>query len=258
MLILAIECSGIAGSVALFSGEREICCQELPPQKSSVMSLSLTIRDVLAGLGDSPRTPELICVTTGPGSFTGLRVGLATAKMLAFAWNVPVVAVDSLAAIALRARKSEPPQTTSERVVFVTVMNAFRKQVFAGVWTETNAPKQILQIAATQVVDIATWIAQPLVSLVETPLPARQQVIVTGPGLEVCQPQAADNMQIAASKLWFPRASEVAELGWQGFKDGFAVSAVQLLPNYVRCSAAEEKAALPLSARVTRHSPQGE
>ena len=99
MTNLAIECSGTAGSVALFDGENPICYSDLDTSFSSVRTLAGEIERVMRG---QPK-PSFISVTNGPGSFTGLRVGLTTAKMLALAWNVPVMPVDTLQAIALRA-----------------------------------------------------------------------------------------------------------------------------------------------------------
>lgn len=252
MLILAIECSGITGSVALFRDDEPLDYLDLPPHQSSVMSLSLTIQAILANSSASfPKSdaargvvPGLIAVTNGPGSFTGLRVGLATAKTLAFAWKIPVVAVDSLAAIALRASRSTGDLTSNEDLVVVSVMNAFRKQLFASMWSSSGSSNQLRQAAPTQVVDVAAWQKQPTGCLADMlAVSASPRCLLTGPGLSICPQADCDLWTVADPSLWMPRAIEVAELGRRGFQNGLAVSATQLLPNYVRGSAAEEKAA---------------
>ena len=126
MTNLAIECSGTAGSVALFDGETPICYTPLDASFSSVCTLASEIERIIRG-----RTkPSVISVTNGPGSFTGLRVGLTTAKMLGLAWDIPIVPVDTLQAIALRAHEAEPQSQAVDAVL--AFMNAFRGQVFAN------------------------------------------------------------------------------------------------------------------------------
>lgn len=98
MIALGIDTSGILGGVALADGPRllgEVRCDARAAASERILS---QIDRLLEDLGTSPGAIERIGVAIGPGSFTGLRVGLATAKGLALAWNVPVVAVSSLRA----------------------------------------------------------------------------------------------------------------------------------------------------------------
>ena len=131
MTNLAIECSGTAGSVALFDGDARIAYADLDPAIGSVRSLAGAIEAIVR----ERETPKFLSVTNGPGSFTGLRVGLTTAKMLALAWGIPVVPVDTLQAVALRAHQvvcGEQKTHTCQSTLFVSVINAFRGQVFAN------------------------------------------------------------------------------------------------------------------------------
>jgi len=253
MLNLAIECSGIAGSVALFEGGLLLTEISLPSEVGSVRSLAATIETVLKKwVWDAARRVELISVTHGPGSFTGLRVGLATAQMLGLAWSLPIAPVDTLAVIALQAsgRHCQPTEHYSRSMVgIVPVINAFRRQVFVGGWcADGQSPggiagsqdaAELCQLVPAQVVDAAVWQAQPWASLSPSQSPP-SQVLVCGPGLRTYLPQSQPGVQLADADCWDPTASCVGRLGWEVFQRGQAVKAHTLRPNYVRSSAAEE------------------
>lgn len=194
MLHLAIECSAQAGSVAILQQQTVIVERLLPPNVGSVVSLAPTIAELLSqyGAGSSAQV-ELISVTHGPGSFTGLRAGLATAKMLGLAWQIPLVAVDTLQVIAARSAENvlkndretaEELGTEAEQPILVAVLNAFRKQVFAAAWRIPAGCTQVgptandgsetpglamIPLATAQVLDARLWQAQPLSSLKACP-----------------------------------------------------------------------------------------
>jgi tRNA threonylcarbamoyladenosine biosynthesis protein TsaB len=93
MRILALETSGMSGSVALWDTNSDHVAREwrLPEGARSARSLAPTIKQALAELAWQTADIDLIGVTTGPGSFTGLRVGVVMAKGLGFALGRPVV-----------------------------------------------------------------------------------------------------------------------------------------------------------------------
>lgn len=244
MLNLAIECSGVAGSVALAERDRISAVLTLPEETASVQSLTPSIRALLESSLAGGAVPDLISLTCGPGSFTGLRVGLTTAKMLAWAWQSPIAALDTLhviahaSAIALRATENaagNPPQ----RRLIVPVLNAFRRQVFVAAWEATTAG-ELLPVAESQVIDAGLWQKTPLGFLADSRFGACEAV-VSGPGLDIYPPVKDAAVQVADPTVWHPKAADVAVLGWHAFQAGRAISPAQLLPNYVRASAAEEK-----------------
>ncbi len=268
MLQLAIECSAIHGSVAVCDSRPCVESIQLPTDKSSVQTLAQTVKSVLAG-----RRPDFISVTSGPGSFTGLRVGLTTVKMLGLAWNLPIVAVDTLQVLAhqIAAQHTVHRQSTLGPFIVVPVINAFRRQVFTSVWlAETNGT--IVPLTPACVLDADQWLASPVASVVADPArvqkvsesfvadPARVQlaqglpnhVVVGGPGLENYQPELShcpypsnsEVQQLVPVEILpgiLPDAKWVADVGFQRFDAGYCESAESLLANYVRASAAEEK-----------------
>ncbi len=237
MTNLAIECSGTAGSVALFDGETPIAYADLDPNLGSVRTLAAAVEAILRGR----EVPNFISVTTGPGSFTGLRVGLATAKMLGLAWRIPIVPVDTLQAIALRAFEGVPSERAHEP--FVAVINAFRGQVFASI-IEFEASRELTVLAKSCVIDAAAWGANPLgnFGIDRLAISKTASAWITGPGLKSYPPAFEQaEFSVVEEGLWNPTATEVASLGRIGLAAGKGSDAYHLEPNYIRASAAEEK-----------------
>src|SRR5205085_12703284 len=101
MLVLALETSELAGSVALLNGDQVVQHVALDPTRRSAKWLAPAIDQILENAGRTPRDLQLIAVTTGPGSFTVLCVGVTTAKTFAYAVGCPVTGVNTLIAIAM-------------------------------------------------------------------------------------------------------------------------------------------------------------
>lgn len=259
---LAIESSGLGGSVALFQlgiGHQVIDHQVighqgelhsqlvLRSQQGSVRTLAPAIDSLFRDAHIVPSQLTSLSVTCGPGSFTGLRVGLATAKMLAWTLNIPVVPVDTLAAIASRFAQSNSvePGTMPVRYRLVTAINAFRKQVFTSCWTVANSTHNANSTRVecahrSSVVDADKWLANPWQVAEsdricdDSPLWISGGAIGTYPGLDTSRCSLAD------ASLWQPLAEQVGRLGLAGLAAGRAVTAHELGPNYIRSSAAEE------------------
>ncbi len=155
MLQLAIECSGMHGSIAILDGADTVKHVGLPTDRSSVQSLAANVKTLVGNIG---RSPDFISVTNGPGSFTGLRVGITTAKMLGLAWSLPIVAVDTLQVLAYQIvhRHAAPSQ-----IIAVPVINAFRRQVFTSAWL-ARPDATIVPLSQAHVVDADVWVDQPM------------------------------------------------------------------------------------------------
>ncbi|HHS50068.1 MAG TPA: tRNA (adenosine(37)-N6)-threonylcarbamoyltransferase complex dimerization subunit type 1 TsaB [candidate division Zixibacteria bacterium] len=127
MIILGLDTSTRAGSVAIFDTEGQAPC-EITTSGSAKHSENLVpdIDKLLSRCGLALDEIDLIAVAIGPGSFTGLRVGLSTAKGFSYSLNKPLVAVDSLMARAFSAGK------TGETAV---CLDAMRGEVFGGVFS---------------------------------------------------------------------------------------------------------------------------
>jgi tRNA threonylcarbamoyladenosine biosynthesis protein TsaB len=232
---LAIECSGTAGSVGISEDGTLLCFVELDAKVGSVQTLAPQIDQLVKRFG----RPDTISVTNGPGSFTGLRVGLSMAKMLGFAWKTPIISVNTLHAIALRSRRLLPPAFSDS--IILPIVNAFRGQLFATA-VKISELNLIQPHCESVCVDARQWCNDPFSTL---GISVESKVLFTGPGLANYLPELklpAESEQIAPASMWQPTAIEVDILGLQQFSEGSCNDPLSLTAAYIRASAAEEKA----------------
>ena len=100
MRILAIETTDKTGTIAAADGSNLLAEMELDRSQRSAQSLVPGLHRLLESVGWQPGDVQLVAVTVGPGSFTGLRVGIATAKVLAYAVGAEILGIDTLETIA--------------------------------------------------------------------------------------------------------------------------------------------------------------
>ena len=132
MKVLGLDTATLVARVAVVDGDRVLATAEhsaspIAPAKSGgrTTEILVAIDEACRAAGVAPRELEAIAVGAGPGSFTGLRIGMATAKGIAFAAHVPLWAVSSLAALAYG--------TTG---LVAAVLDARRGEVFAGMYRD--------------------------------------------------------------------------------------------------------------------------
>lgn len=239
MRILALETSNHQTSVALLEEGCLVRENQLSSEPRVARSLIPAIQDELKRAGWGSQDVQLVAVSQGPGSFTGLRVGITTAKTLAYAWQVPVIGVNTLEVIASQAyyppsAEDQGPFLEPDRPLAV-IMNAHRGQFFAAQFV-ADSRQQCQAIQLTQLVSQEQWVQQlepglalsgPGLSLVEDSLPPTVETIEVSRRL----PQAAAVGQLVHAKSPSVTLSP-ADLNHQIFS---------LCPEYYRRSAAEEK-----------------
>lgn len=236
-----METSGKYGSVAILRKTDDgIVCEteSLATDAGSAKNLAPAIDRLLARLAIDVRELSAIALLTGPGSFTGLRVGVATAKAMAYALKIPTIDIDTLDAIAMQI-------DSSNREIHV-VLDAYRGQIFYSKYTQS------VKNSATAVLDIEDWLAEILGGEL-----GAASLQVCGPGCDRIRRYLADSenldWQERVSDIgriqWidgpdaFPNAESVAKLGYAKFSAGVTLDPFHLLPHYYRGSAAEEVAA---------------
>jgi tRNA threonylcarbamoyladenosine biosynthesis protein TsaB len=229
--VLAIETSGRLGSVALFdaasSGRDAVLERTTPEGERTAQSLLPTMQTLLRERGWRPADVELVCVTTGPGSFTGLRIGVVTAKTFAYATGAKLVGVHTLAAIA-HGVKQFCGDIIPMRLW--TILDAQRQELFAG---EFDLSRPIVEQAqpATEIIGVADWLSR---------LAAGDAL--AGPPLSKLQDRLPQEVASLPPQLWQPTAASVGRLAIQLLDRGVQVDPLELVPRYYRKSAAEEKA----------------
>ena len=225
MRIIAIESSGRHGSVAALRGEATgVCCLEqklLPVSERTAQSLAPCLRETLRKVDWPAGSIELVSVTIGPGSFTGLRIGVTTAKALAYAVGAQVFGVDTLEALAAQA-PAAPGRLW-------TIMDAQRQEFFAAAF-EVVEPASPRRISDTAIVTQEKWLAG---------LQAGDRV--TGPVMQRIAARLPSGVVALPVELWQPTAAAVGHVAWRAHQAGQRDDVWKLLPNYFRPSAAEEK-----------------
>ena len=222
MIHLAMETSGLSASVAVLDGERLLAVGETGPQVRTAAGLAPLVRDVLGRADVRLGNVKLISLPVGPGSFTGLRVGVTTAKTLAYALGCEVLGLDTLEVIAAQA----PDEVRN----LWAVVDAQRQQLFVRRYEKSDT----------------RWAASGVATIVDndeflSSLTARD--VVTGPGLKRVVAQVPAGVAMIDESLWPPQAETVGRLAYAKFQAGERSDLWQLVPEYFRPSAAEEKRA---------------
>jgi tRNA threonylcarbamoyladenosine biosynthesis protein TsaB len=217
MLLLSADTSGKHGSIALARCHENSSCQsiEVVPLLGGTFSAQLVpqIASLLSKYGLSKKDIGGLAVATGPGSFTGLRVGLAAIKALAEVLMKPIAAVSLLEAVAAAASRSGQ---------VVAVMDAGRGEMFAGRYEVLSHSNPRL-------------IGEELVRIDDFPHAEEQRVVSPDERL-------ADLLRgkgIAVDVVEWPHSDAVARLGWQKIQAGDTTLPEQLEANYIRRSDAE-------------------
>ncbi|MBN2473434.1 MAG: tRNA (adenosine(37)-N6)-threonylcarbamoyltransferase complex dimerization subunit type 1 TsaB [Pirellulales bacterium] len=220
--ILALETTEKTGSVAAMCDGKLLLEIELNRQQRSAQSLAPGLQALLRQLQWRPRDIDLVAVCIGPGSFTGLRVGVAAAKAFAYAANAEVLGVGTLEVIAARA----PGQIQSISVA----VDAQRGDVVAQSFRRNDAGR-LCPEAAARLLDIDTWLAA-----------IQPDTVVSGPVLQKLAGRVPEHVMVLERQYREPRAAALAQLAARDYAAGRRDDIWSLSPHYCRRSAAEEKA----------------
>lgn len=228
MLTLAFETSTRHGSLALLDAETGISAVDLDREQRTTESLLPACQRLLQQSDLALPDVELLAVSIGPGSFTGLRIGVVVAKTLAYSLRIPVVAVDSLQVVAKQAVDSSSPVGES----VLAIADAQRNQLYCREYGIDAAPRDE---RPPLIRDVESWLAE-----------APRAALVGGEGLKRIESRVRDarpDLQLADPEQWRPRAETVGQLGAKAFAAGVRHDFWKLAPLYIRASAAEEKLA---------------
>lgn len=227
MKILALESSATACSVALCK-DGEIIAQNY---QNSGLTHSRTllpmINDMLTNCGQSLDDVEVIAVAAGPGSFTGLRIGVATAKGLAWPSDKDCAACSTLESMAW-------PLVHMDGKMIVCAMDARRKQVYNALFlAEQGALKRVSPDRAISLEELAEELAG-----------CDQDMIVVGDGARLCFDALTArgyHAELAPAHLRMQSAVGVARAAEEQIRNGQLVKGTELTPIYHRLSQAERE-----------------
>ncbi|HEY3068643.1 MAG TPA: tRNA (adenosine(37)-N6)-threonylcarbamoyltransferase complex dimerization subunit type 1 TsaB [Methylomirabilota bacterium] len=217
MRVLAVETSTLAGGVALLDDDRLVAECLLDVRVTHSERLLATIDRMLGDAGWTSRDLGGLAVAIGPGSFTGLRIGLSTVKGLAVALSLPIAAVPTLDALAAALPFAGLP--------VCPVLEARKGEVYTSLyrWKGAEMRREWDYLALTPA-DLAGRLAEP--------------VIVLGDGAAAVESPYAE---IVPAHRRLPSPGSVAWLGAQRLRAGDTVGAADLAPLYLRPPEAELK-----------------
>jgi tRNA threonylcarbamoyladenosine biosynthesis protein TsaB len=220
MILLAVDSSGKDGSIAVARAPEnaretsELTILEVVPLEGGTFSAQLVpqIASLLAKHGLSKNDIAAFAVASGPGSFTGLRVGLAAIKALAEILGKTIATVSRLEALARSARI---------RGTVIAALDAGRGEVYTGIY---------------DVGDAAHMHSERLLTNAELFAEAAGGVIVTSDS-KLAETARASGLRV--EQVAMPRSDAIARLGWEKIQKGETVSPEDLEANYIRRSDAE-------------------
>lgn len=229
MKILALDSSGLVASVALAEDGRLLGEYTINHKKTHSQTL-LPMLDEMGKMAELDlNTVDAVAVAVGPGSFTGLRIGVATAKGIGLALGKPMVAVPTVDALAYNLWGSGG--------IVCPLMDARRGQVYTGLYRFEQGEMQVISQAE----------ALALEELLQRCGEQGELVTFLGDGVPVYREKIEE--QLRAPHLYAPahmnrqRAGAVAALGMAMLRRGETVSADELAPIYLRLSQAERERA---------------
>jgi tRNA threonylcarbamoyladenosine biosynthesis protein TsaB len=221
-MLLALETATEFGGVALLEGRRVLFERDLDPEMPRAGSLLAAVDDVLKHASLPLEAIDMIALSIGPGSFTGLRVGLATALGLCFGAPRKIVPVPTLAALSLQA---------GDATRIVPLLDARKKQVYTGLYGGGG-----VSIREDRVCDPEPWFQE---------LRDEGPLHLLGPGAQLYRKAAVttlgNNACLLAAELGRPRASSVGRLGARLAEETGAIAPETVALRYLRRAEAEEK-----------------
>ncbi len=218
-MVLGIDSSAITAGCALYDGEKIVAEQFLNTRHTHSETLLPMVKSMLESARVTLSEVDRIAVTTGPGSFTGLRIGISCVKGMCFGDEKPCVAVSTLEAIAFNFVQIDG--------IICTCMDARCKQVYNALFKSENG--RITRLCDDRAIAAAS-LAEELSTL-------GGRVILAGDGAELMNAFTDGKYKLAPPTLRFQRGSGVCLAA----EDKPDIAAAALMPSYLRLPQAERE-----------------
>ncbi|MFI3200426.1 MAG: tRNA (adenosine(37)-N6)-threonylcarbamoyltransferase complex dimerization subunit type 1 TsaB [Eubacteriales bacterium] len=228
MRVLAMDSSGLVASIAIVEDDILLAKYTLQYQKTHSQTLVPMLDEIRDMIELDLATIDCIAVAIGPGSFTGLRIGVATAKGLAGALNIPIVPVQTIEAMAY--------QLYGLQELICPIMDARRGQVYTGIYTFNRELELevILEQTAISIKELQDIINQK-----------KQSVLFLGDATPIYQEELKNTIQqrchFAPAFCNRQCAGTIGTLGLHYYQQGKAQDYREVKPDYLRLSQAERE-----------------
>jgi tRNA threonylcarbamoyladenosine biosynthesis protein TsaB len=223
-LILNIETSTPVCSIALAENDNILALRESTEEKSHAGNLAVFIEEILNEKKISVQDLDAIAIGKGPGSYTGLRIGVATAKGLAYGAKIPLVAVSTLETLVRfglqRMEKDKLPVPCNENTVFCPMVDARRMEVYMALFDFSG---QRIQNDVALVVGPDTFLS----------VPSSRSMIFLGSGASKCR-----DLVTLKNAFWldgmYPSATSMAVNSYRLFQEGRYEDIAYFEPHYLK------------------------
>lgn len=244
MNILAIETTGKYGSASVINEAGEVFSAISTEEMNHLKGMMILIDEAIRKAGIDKSGLTHIAASVGPGSFTGIRIGVVTARVMAQMLGLPCISVSSLEAMAERVLDV----SVSEGALYVVpVINARRHQTYAGVW-EAEFTSDYEHKTLCSVMEERQYMIEDLLgSLKEkTAQYDGARCYFTGDGIDAYADIIKDAMDegsyvLADEELRYQHAESVARIALKKAKAGNVLSYNELMPEYMRLAEAEQR-----------------
>lgn len=226
MKLLAVDSSSVTASVSVIEDEKILAEFFINAGLTHSQTLAPMIDEIIKNLNLKVKDIDVFAVTHGPGSFTGLRIGMATVKGMALALNKPCIGVSSLFAASCNFRDFKG--------IIAACMDARRGEIYNAIFNSDGA-------------SVATLIKDRTISIEKLANEFKNyncKIKLVGDGAEMCynvlvQDYHLNKIELSLESQRYVRASQVGLAALQIYKEGNSISAVDINPKYLRVSQAE-------------------
>jgi len=218
-LILSIETATEVCSASLALDGKSIALKETQGSNEHSAQLTLFIEEVMKESGKSLHELDAIAISMGPGSYTGLRIGVSTAKGLCFALGKPLIAVSTLKSMALIAL-SDFGDSWNREVLLCPMIDARRMEVFSALYD-----KELNEISPVE----AIILEEDTFRLYHD-----RQIIVFGNGSDKCKGLFTAQLNIQFPGLVFPSAIAIGRMAEEKFNQGDFENTAYFEPFYLK------------------------
>ena len=243
MNILALETTGKYGSAAVINSAGEVFCSGSANEMNHLRDVITISDEAITAAGITKKDITHVAASIGPGSFTGIRIGVTTARTLGQALDIPCIGVSSLRAMGERVLSKA---IASGALYVAAIINARRHQTYAGVWEAAFTSDYEKQTLVEFMEEKQYMIEDLLTSLRDALAKTGCTVLFTGDGIDAYEDVIREmlpegSFMLADPELRYQSAETVAGIALRKAEAGQTVNYEELLPEYMRLSEAEQR-----------------
>lgn len=246
MNILALETTGKYGSAAVASDDGSLFVSSSSSEMNHLKDIIVISDEAMTSAGIARSDLTHVAASVGPGSFTGIRIGVTTARTLGQVMDIPCIGVSSLLGMAVRAM---PDANAKGAAYIASIINARRHQTYAGVWrTGKTGTEEAHEVSIPEIfMEEKQYMIEDLVASLRTAAERDgAKIYFTGDGIDAYSDIISAGMDdgtyiFADENIRYQNAGEIALIAKIYAEEGRVTGYDELMPEYMRLSEAEQR-----------------